>query len=212
MTNTNDHSTAGTGALLARLRGLVPGRKIGPVQAMAVAEAQAELLRMAMHLPSLRLPEDLLADEPDLRVRRSATAPAAGTHRFDRRTRQWVITVRAYQPETRQRLALLRQTKHVLDEPELDVLYHPAATIRHAQREQAATHFALCVLMNRHAVELIIAAHTTTVEDIATVFGVDPDTAERRLAELDLIDDHGRIRLDVHSLPIPLDETEGATP
>lgn len=197
--------------LLTRLRALTPKHAMSAAQVFHLADAQADTLRNATRIPTLRLPEETIEDLPGIHIlrRRRVTEPTA---RQDSHSLEWVITVDAALPEAQQRVAVLRAFKQVIDAPYSSRIYHHSPAIRDAQQQLAGLHFAARVLMPRHAVELVISAGAASIEETANIFGLDPDTTERRLTELDLIDITGRIRLDANAHPIPaIDDTEGAS-
>ncbi len=166
---------------LTSLRALVPRQATSFLEALRVAEIQAERLLVILDVPAPPVPHELITELPNIDIRLDAHLPASGSAHWE--NGQWVITLKSGEAMSRRRFSLMHEFKHVLDHPTRDLLYgdtigDPVAAYR---AERAADQFAACVLMPERWIkrEWFVPGHR--LNDVAVRFGVSTRALSVRL-------------------------------
>jgi hypothetical protein len=166
----------------------MPQRPLQLFEALRIAELQAnrllELRGMSEDVPII---ESVITGLPRIEVDYEIDMPCSGASDWDSHRRVWVITLNALEPETRQRLSLLHEYKHIIDHggPGLvdmgeRTFYGRSAT------EYLAEYFAGCVLMPKRLVRRAWGDGIQRVADLAELFDVSERAMEVRLHQLKL--------------------------
>jgi hypothetical protein len=198
----NDAPTTNTDSagpsILASLRAFVPERRATFLEALRIAELQAQRLLHRLGLDSGPISEELLTDLPRLTTERIAGMPTSGCSFWNGSS--WVIQVSADEPATRQRFTLFHEYKHIIDHGRAERLYGEGDEARR-RAEQAADYFAGCVLMPRPLVKRAWCRGLQTAAKLAAAFDVSPVAATVRLAQIGLTDPVPRCRTATLSTP-----------
>lgn len=134
--------------IIRSLRDSVPIRPLSMIEAMRVAELQANRLLQLSGLGAAPVPEAVIARLPKIQVERMTPAPMSGATEWSHG--RWLIVLNGAEPGVRQRFSLAHEFKHVLDNPFIRVLYPPVLGQSSADRaEQICDYFAACLLMPR---------------------------------------------------------------
>lgn len=175
-----------TPPLLDHLRGMAPRRPVSPSEARRIAEHQASALLLASGVTRPAVPESVVTDLRFVHVRRWRGLTVSGM--TVSREAGWEIVLDADEPLTRQRVTLLHELKHVLDEPSMPWLY-PAATTGEAvaRIERTCTYFAVCVLMPASWLLRDWLHGHRDVRRLACRYQVSAQAMHARLAELGLL-------------------------
>lgn len=169
--------------VLRTLRAVVPARRLGHLEALRVAEQQADLLRDMLSITDDYFPMDQIGRIPHITVSRVDQLPVSGLSFWG--NRGWQIHIRAEETSADQRFTTLHEFKHVIDHPYQGACYDARRSIAEAERELVADYFAACVLMPSDRMETA----ASTAPDRATLerrFGVNRRHLTRRLADLGL--------------------------
>ena len=134
--------------IIRSLRDSVPVRPLSMIEAMRVAELQANRLLQLSGLGAAPVPEAVIAQLPKIQVERMTPAPMSGATEWSHG--RWLIVLNGAEPGVRQRFSLAHEFKHVLDNPFIRVLYPAVLGQSSADRaEQICDYFAACLLMPR---------------------------------------------------------------
>lgn len=187
-----NHTDTNNISVLSMLRALVPQRQVEFIEALRIAEQQAQrLLRQTAVDGAGPVSEDLLRDLPRIAVEYVAGMPTSGCSFWDSTRKTWVIQVNRDEPFTRQRFTLFHEYKHIVDHGRTDQLYGTAPDADlHA--EQAADYFAGCVLMSRPFLKSAWGQGLQTAEQLAARFNVSSVAVRVRLAQIGLVDQPAR--------------------
>ncbi len=178
-------------SVLSMLRALVPEREATFIEALRIAEQQAQRFLRQLGVQAGPVSEELLLELPRITVEYVARMPASGCSFWDARRATWVIQVNSSEPATRQRFTMFHEYKHVVDHGRIDQLYGESADAGlHA--EQAADYFAGCVLMSRPFLKRAWCQGVQTAERLAARFDVSSVAVRVRLAQIGLGDEPGR--------------------
>lgn len=174
-------------SVLANLRALLPNRQLRLDEALRLAELQANrllALRASLETP---VSSEIVTELPGVGVDYDLDMPASGSSDWDSRHRQWVITLRASEPDTRHRFTLLHEYKHIIDHgsPGITVNRGGASPGRPAA-ETVADYFAACVLMPKRLIKAAYFSGTQTIEALADLFEVSQAAMGVRLGQLGL--------------------------
>lgn len=168
---------------ITRLRDLVPLRRLSRIEALRVAENQANRLLRLSGTTKPPTAEDVIAGMPHIQVERVVPAEAfAATQWSDGR---WVIILNGAVGRGRQRWSLAHELKHILDHPFVTILYPKGST---ELAEQACDYFAACLLMPRRWLRQAWSQDIRDVRTLARLFGVTPEAVKVRLLQVGLID------------------------
>lgn len=169
--------------VLHTLRAVVPARRLGQLEALRIAEQQADLLRDTLGITEDDFPVQLVGQLPHVSVANVAHLPVSGLTFWGNHC--WHIHVHAGESAVDRRFTTLHEFKHVIDHPYQGACYDARLSMAAAERELVADYFAACVLMPRDRLES--AVHETPDPDaLASRFGVNHRHLVRRLADLGL--------------------------
>lgn len=183
ITNPTTESTS----VLANLRGLLPNRSLRLDEALRLAELQANRLLTLRRSLETPIPSETVTGLPGIGVDYDLDMPASGSSDWDSRHRQWVITLRASEPDTRHRFTLLHEYKHIIDHGSPGIAAnHTGLKPGRPAAETVADYFAACVLMPKRLIKAAYFSGTQTIERLADLFEVSPAAMRIRLAQLGL--------------------------
>ena len=174
-------------SVLANLRALLPNREIRLDEALRLAELQANRLLALQGATDAPVSSGIVTSLPGIAVDYDLDMPASGSSDWDSRHRQWVITLRASEPETRHRFTMLHEYKHIIDHGSLGITVNrdrfatgtfPAETV--------ADYFAACVLMPKRLIKVAYFSGTQTIEALGELFEVSQAAMHVRLGQLGL--------------------------
>ena len=128
------------------LRDLVPIRPLTQLEALRIAELQANrLLKLAL-VSAPAVPDSVITDLPKIEVRRLRPWPVAGCTDWIKST--WVIAINAADSPLRQRFTLAHEFKHILDDRFVDIIYPAVPSMSSSERaEKVCEYFAGCLLV-----------------------------------------------------------------
>lgn len=192
---------------IAALRDLVPIRPLTFLEALRIAELQANKLRELSGVDRPPLPEIVISGLPRVQVERLAHVPMSGAAQWSRG--RWLILLNASESGVRQRFSLCHEFKHVLDNPFIHVLYPKAGGMSSAERaEQVCDYFAGCLLVPRLWLKRVWTTETQDLGRLARLFDVSKRAMEVRLLQTGLLEPTARCLLqpypreDVHELGV----------
>jgi hypothetical protein len=185
-------------SVIAKLRSVVPKRRLSIDEALRIAELQANHLLALGDVDAEPVPEQIISELPNIHVE-YVTTPLAGTCFWD--GHKWVVQINQKDTWVRQRFVLAHEYKHILDYGYTEWLY-PSAPCTHEldHSEYAADYFAGCLLVPRVALKRAFAQGIQRPQQLAQHFGVSERTVETRLHQVGLVDptprciDHHRMR------------------
>jgi hypothetical protein len=164
---------------------MAPERAVAFVEALDLAERQADLLLELQAVSHPAVPERVITELPRVEVRRMTPFPTSGASHWH--AGRWRIALNATEPLTRQRFSLAHEFKHVIDHPVAGTLYREfPASERAAMVERICDHFAGSLLMPRTWVESAFARGIRSPLELAQVFGVSASAMTVRLRQLGL--------------------------
>ncbi len=174
------------GSVLAKLRALVPNRRLSHGEALRLAELQANRLLELFEIEDDRISTELVSELPRIEVRNLHGLPVSGSTHWE--NGRWIITINADETWNRRRFSLMHEFKHVLDHTTKDRLYgdidHDADA---AQRfERAADYFAACLLMPKRSLKRIWYSTGQDIVRSASRLGVSTRALGVRLHHLGL--------------------------
>jgi hypothetical protein len=174
-------------SVVAELRSVCPHRALTFIEGLRVAELQANRLLEAVELVEPAVPDTVVTDLPRITVERVARIPVSGSVRWSKGL--WVIALNRLEPTVRQRFSLAHEFKHVLDAPFGEILYPGWRGLSADDRtEQAANHFAACLLMPKAWVRREYFTYgLTSVPKLAARFEVSQAAMRYRLESLGLV-------------------------
>jgi IrrE N-terminal-like domain len=178
MSNTHDPNEP----VLARLRALMPPRRLMLSDALAVAEAQARLIRKRLGDRPVSV-KTLTTLFPCLRVVTMSGMPFSGSAHWT--DGEWLVALNADEPAVRRRFSLGHELKHIIDHPLHDVLYPSSVRSSGRLRERIADYFSGCLLMDKRTVKRLFW-QGLAVAQIAEALNVSTRAVEVRLAQLGL--------------------------
>jgi Zn-dependent peptidase ImmA (M78 family) len=183
--NTNDEEPS----VLASLRALLPRRRLHLFEAHRIAELQANRLLELAGVRDIPVPIEVVTDLPRIRLDYEVDMPASGASDWDAHRKTWVITLNALEPETRQRLSILHEYKHIIDHGSAGLV--PARSDRTYyglnQHEFLAEYFAGCVLMPKRILKRAWGDGIQRVADLAELFDVSERAMQVRLGQVGLL-------------------------
>lgn len=174
-------------AALAVLRDLVPIRPLSQLEALRIAELQADRLLTLAGLTQPAVPDELIADMPKIQVRRMRPWPVSGCTDWAKAT--WVIVLNAAEPYVRQRFSLAHEFKHIVDHRFVDVIYPDLPRLSSQQRaEIVCDYFAGCLLVPKKWLRTAWMSGIQTEPELAKLFNVSREAIHTRLSQTGLIE------------------------
>lgn len=174
-------------SVVAELRALAPHRALTLSEGLRVAELQANRLLAASGIRGPAVPDSVITDLPRVSIQRVSRIPVSGSLRWSKGL--WVIALNRNEPDVRQRFSLTHEAKHILDAPFGEMLYPAWRGMSGEDRsEQAANHFAACLLMPKAWVRrLYFDQRLTDLRRLAYRFDVSQTAMRVRLESLGMI-------------------------
>jgi Zn-dependent peptidase ImmA (M78 family) len=177
-------------SVLASLRALLPKRRLNLFEALRIAELQANRLLELSDVRDIPVPIDVVTDLPRIRVDYEVDMPASGASDWDAHGKSWIITLNALEPETRQRLSILHEYKHIIDHGTSAGLVpdrHGRTYYGLSQEEFLAEYFAGCVLMPKRILKRAWGDGIQRIADLAELFDVSERAMQVRLGQVGLL-------------------------
>lgn len=174
-------------SVLANLRAILPNRQLRLDEALRLAELQANRLLTLQGANDSPVSGEIVTELPGIAVDYDIDMPASGSSDWDSRHRQWVITLRASEPDTRHRFTLLHEYKHIIDHGSPGIVANrDGLTTGRPAAETVADYFAACVLMPKRLIKAAYFGGKQTVETLADLFEVSDAAMRVRLEQLGL--------------------------
>jgi hypothetical protein len=172
---------------ITTLRDIVPLRPLRYVEAIRLAEFQAQKFLKLSGITEPSVPERIIRDLPKLHVAHLSPFPVSGASNWA--NGRWVIAIKGSEPASRQRFTLAHEFKHILDHRFVHVIYSafPEAD-RHQMIEQICDYFAGCLLMPRPWLKRLYFEGLNHVPDLAETFGVSQAAMTVRLYQIGVLD------------------------
>lgn len=176
--------------IVASLRDLMPNRPLTRVEALSIAERQAQRFLELSGVTDGPVDDRLISELPRIEVRRTSPWPSSGATQWIRG--RWVIVLNASEPFVRQRFSLAHEFKHIVDHQHIDLIYRD---LRPHQRQEFAeavcNYFAGCLLMPRPWVKRAYAK-TQRLDRLARHFHVSQAAMATRLNQIGLTEPQPR--------------------
>lgn len=187
------HHHPGAPSVLANLRSLLPSRPIGLLEALTIAERQAERLRRLRGVSDVPVSVEIVTDLPRIAVahdREMTRRGASGAVVWDRKQASWVIKLNPDEPLTRRRFSLFHEYKHIIDYGHAGLRGPLPRTLYGLEpSEYIADYFAGCVLMPKRQLNAVFYEGTQRPADLSELFDVSARAIEVRLTQVGLTDD-----------------------
>lgn len=181
--------------MIAGLRAVCPHRPLNMGESIRVAELQAARLLLSSEVTKPPVGDAVIADLPRIEVSRIGRIPVSGSVHWSKG--RWVIALNRGEAYVRQRFSLAHEFKHVLDAPFGTTLYPAWRGLSSENRaEQAADHFAACVLMPKAWVKR--AYYDDGITDLGRLayrFNVSQAAMRVRLGSLGIVNSRSRCGL-----------------
>ena len=172
--------------VVAQLRDLMPDRPLTRIEALSIAERQAQRFLELTGIADGPVDDSLICDLPRIEVRRTSPWPSSGATQWIRG--RWVIMLNASEPFVRQRFSLAHEFKHIIDHQHIALIYRDLpAHQRHDFAEAVCNYFAGCLLMPRPWVKRAYAK-TQRLDRLARHFHVSQAAMATRLSQIGLTD------------------------
>jgi Zn-dependent peptidase ImmA (M78 family) len=179
--------------MIEKLQGLVPRRRLDRLEALAVAEQQAQHLRSLLGVEQAAITTQQLTMIPGVLINEVARLGVSGA------TRQvedlWVVLVNRDEAAVRRRFTIAHEIKHILDDQAVAHLRASGnAEVPNWITERICDYFAACLLMPRMWVKRAWTTGTQDERDLARLFNVSTDAIRIRLRQIGLADPFSRCR------------------
>lgn len=168
-------------SVLTSLRALVPQQPTTFLEALRVAELQAERLLAILDIAAPPVPIEIVTQLANIEVQLDNDLPASGSAHWE--SGRWIITLKGSDAMSRRRFSLMHELKHVLDHPARNALYgdtikDPIAAYR---AERGADQFAACVLMPERWIKREWFVAGQRLPEVGARFGVSTRALSVRL-------------------------------
>jgi hypothetical protein len=174
-------------SVLLRLRSLAPERPLTQLEALRVAELQANCLLEWSDVADVGTPDTVVSGLPFLEVQLRPDLPVSGLTNWYKP--RWLILLNATEPAVRRRFSLMHEFKHIIDHDGIDYLYPASTPERSEQRaELVADYFAACLLMPKRLVKRRFGQGLHDPAELAGEFGVSQPAMRYRLHQLRLVE------------------------
>lgn len=171
--------------VIAQLRDFVPIRPLTRSEAFRIAELQATRLLSLSGIVDGPVPDRIVTDLPRVQVERVGPLPVSGAAEWSKG--RWLVLLNRAEPIVRQRFSLMHETKHILDNRFIHVLYQAVPERDRAEFvENVCDYFAGCVLMPRPWLKRAWGEGVQHPADLAARFGVSQAAVNVRLAQVGL--------------------------
>jgi Zn-dependent peptidase ImmA (M78 family) len=152
-------------------------------------QATAMLRTLAVHHPPV--PSEVITDLPFVTVARRTPMRSSGATRWMKP--RWVILINGAEPAGRQRFSLAHEFKHVLDHPNVGLMYGPAGgSTRREHVERLCDYFAGCLLVPRPWLKTAFASGIQDLGELADLFQVSQPAMQVRLLQVGLVEPYAR--------------------
>lgn len=142
-------------------------------EALRLAELQANSLLELSGVHEAPVSSEIVSGLPRVHVTYDLDMPVSGGSSWDAKRKSWVITLHATEPDTRHRITLLHEYKHIIDHGHAGVLAPLGRTyFGLTPVEYVAEYFAGCVLMPKRLVKRAWGERVQRTEDLAELFDV----------------------------------------
>lgn len=168
------------------LRDIVPLRPLRYLEAIRLAEFQAQKFLALSGITDPAVPERIIRDLPKLHIARLSPFPASGASHWS--NGRWMVALNGAEPATRQRFSLAHEFKHIIDHRFVKLMYgaFPEAE-RHQMIEQVCDYFAGCLLMPRPWVKRLYYSGINQLSELAEAFGVSQAAMTVRLSQIGIV-------------------------
>ncbi len=189
MHDTNNNGITEQPSVLASLRALLPKRRLHLFEALRLAELQANRLLELSGVRDIPVPIEVVTDLPRVHIDYEVDMPASGASDWDSHSKTWVITLNALEPDTRQRLSVLHEYKHIIDHGSAGLVAARSDRTYYglSQEEFLAEYFAGCVLMPKRILKRAWGDGIQRVSDLAELFDVSERAMQVRLGQIGLL-------------------------
>ena len=172
---------------ITTLRDIVPLRPLRYLEAIRIAEFQAQKFLTLSGITEPSVPERIIRDLPKLHVTRLSPFPVSGASNWV--NGRWLIAIKGSEPASRQRFTLAHEFKHILDHRFVNLIYSgfPEADRQHMV-EQICDYFAGCLLMPRPWLKRLFFAGLNQITELADTFGVSQAAMTVRLNQIGVLD------------------------
>jgi Zn-dependent peptidase ImmA (M78 family) len=176
-----------TRGVITTLRDMVPLRSLTLVEALRIAELQANRFLELSGIGAPPVPETIISQLPRIQVERIFPSPVAGA--CDWSHGRWLIVIKGTDGVGRQRFSLAHEFKHILDNPFFKVVYPPAEGLTSKERsEPICDYFAACLLMPRRQVKRLWGDGLQNPRRLAQRFDVSLQAMQVRLLQIGLVE------------------------
>lgn len=173
-------------SLLAKMRAVIPARRLSLDESLRIAELQAAHLLALQGIDDGPVPEEIITELPKIRVD-FINVPVSGACYWDGNA--WVIEINRRESWNRQRFVIAHEFKHIIDHGYTDRLYPQVECSHHVDHaELVADYFAGCVLVPTLFLKRAWRHGVQQRHDLAEYFRVSERTIETRLMQVGLID------------------------
>lgn len=174
-------------SVVAGLRRVCPHRPLNMGESVRVAELQAARLLTTQNVTEPPVEDTVIGALPRIEIVRVNRIPVSGSVHWSKG--RWVIALDRGEAYVRQRFSLAHEFKHVLDAPFGATIYPAWRGLSTEDRaEQAADHFAACLLMPKAWVKR--AYYNEGITDLARLahrFHVSQAAMRVRLSSLGIL-------------------------
>lgn len=180
--------------LFDRLRSQIPRRALTNREAVQIADRLALRLRQRLEQVGPSLDMTSLPELPWIAgVETRRDMPMSGITIFMPKTRRWVVTVNANEPEVRQRFSMAHELCHTIIDELGEVILPTTRWADHADRiERFCDQFAGSLLMPKPLLRADWVDGIQVVSRLARRYGVSRMAMAVRLRQLGLIDETAR--------------------
>lgn len=187
-------------SVITSLRDIIPLRPLTLSEHMMLAEKQAARLRTLTEQTDYQYDQTRITALPRIEVRYLRPWPTSGATQWI--NGRWVIVINAGEPQTRQRLSLLHELKHIIDHRFRDLTFQEVPKNDRAQFvEQLCDYFAGCVLVPRSLLKKAYGLGIQRPDQLASLFNVSRPAIQTRLSQTGLSQSTGRCSYQRASTP-----------
>jgi Zn-dependent peptidase ImmA (M78 family) len=189
MHDNTTNQTSEQPSVLAILRAMLPKRRLYLFEALRIAELQANRLLELSGVRDFPVPIEIVTDLPRIHIDYEVDMPASGASDWDSQSKTWVITLNALEPDTRQRLSILHEYKHIIDHGSAGLVEARRGRTYYglSQEEFLAEYFAGCVLMPKRILKRAWFDGIQRIADLAELFDVSERAMQVRLGQIGLL-------------------------
>lgn len=172
-------------SLLAQLRAVQAQRDTDADIALRIAERQATHFSESLALTGLPVPTESITALQRVHVETVHDLPVRGCCFWDAEHTLWIIHISSRETSCQQRSTILHEYKHIIDHGRGDLLYG-VDVCASDRAEEAADHFAACVLIPETPLHSLWTSGVQHISDLARAFDAPTPMVKRRLTQLSL--------------------------